>query len=531
MAQPTQTKKSSAATSTKEAKFSPGPVPHHMPNHHTRLSSMETQAHMFGLPVAPASSARVLELFSGVGSNLTTQAVLYPDSQFVGIDPGSENIKASRRIAEQLGCGNVEYIEGNLEKTAEISEKFDYVICHQVISFLPEAQQGRLLAAIKSMLKPAGVAYLSFNVYPGWRMKEMVREILRFHTSTVTDTGQRMQHARALLASLAEQTSDNSSYGLFLREANKHLQTQSDAFLAQEYLSSEQNPFYFQQLVSSAQVAGMQYLGETKLSLMMPQNLPPKTREAMQGLNLISQQQYSDFVRGTAQRYSLFCHFDESLNRNLQPSLMEPLHVNLRSKATWNNLDLTSEEAAEFAIGSATMQVKLPLVKAALELLNEAWPAAVAFENLYASSLERIEAAEPAEDSDVKLSRNTLAGALSLAVHADILEAYKTPLAYSGNLETPEVWKIARLQAGHGYFVTNRRMETVTLDALSCFLARNADGKTTMDALAEKVGQAIEKGELVAKHDDQNLDKVPMDQLQQVVTHVVNRLGEASLLC
>ena len=44
-----------------------------------------------------------------------------------------------------------------------------------------------MVLASRANLAPHGVAYVSYNTYPGWRMREAVRDMVVFHTRRSSD--------------------------------------------------------------------------------------------------------------------------------------------------------------------------------------------------------------------------------------------------------------------------------------------------------------------------------------------------------
>ena len=57
---------------------------------------------------------------------------------------------------------------------AEIGE-FDYIVAHGVYSWVPAAVRDGMLRLCQERLRPQGIAYISYNTYPGCHLREMVR--------------------------------------------------------------------------------------------------------------------------------------------------------------------------------------------------------------------------------------------------------------------------------------------------------------------------------------------------------------------
>ena len=68
--------------------------------------------------------------------------------------------------------------------------EFDYIITHGVYSAVPLPVRERLLRVLGENLSHNGLAYLSYNVYPGWHTREMFRDLLAEHVRGITDAKQ-----------------------------------------------------------------------------------------------------------------------------------------------------------------------------------------------------------------------------------------------------------------------------------------------------------------------------------------------------
>ena len=126
-----------------------------------------------GLAAAPATNCRVLELGCATGGNLIPMAYGLPESRFVGIDLSPVQIAAGQELCRQVGLKNIELKTASIADLDESWGKFDYIICHGVFSWVPPAIRDKILGSCRQLLAPAGVAYVSYNTYPGWHLKNM----------------------------------------------------------------------------------------------------------------------------------------------------------------------------------------------------------------------------------------------------------------------------------------------------------------------------------------------------------------------
>src|ERR1700754_855638 len=137
-------------------------------------------AYLFGLSPPDVSRARVLEIGCAAGNNLIPFAAWHPQAEVVGVDLSQVQIDQGRRRVQALGLSNLTLVQGDVAtlELAALGGSFDFIICHGVYSWVPESVQDAILSAFDSMLAPRGIAYVSYNVYPGWKAKEIVRDAM-----------------------------------------------------------------------------------------------------------------------------------------------------------------------------------------------------------------------------------------------------------------------------------------------------------------------------------------------------------------
>ena len=165
--------------------------------HPDRLATLAT---LFGLKPAAPGRCRVLELGCGDAGNLAPMALALPETQFVGIDAAPGAIARGRALADAVGLPNLTLETVAIEDFEPDAGGFDYVIAHGVYSWLPAPARDRLLALCARALARSGVAYVSYNALPGGRLREALRDVLRFHTAEFEDPTERVGQARGAAA-------------------------------------------------------------------------------------------------------------------------------------------------------------------------------------------------------------------------------------------------------------------------------------------------------------------------------------------
>jgi len=236
---------------------------------------------LFGTsPVDPAQ-ARVLEIGCSDGGHLVPQAVTYPRSQFVGIDLAATQIAAGRRWVAPLGLDNLRLEAGDATEVAQALGPFDYVLCHGVYSWVPAAVQPALLRTIAQVLAPGGIATVSFNVLPGFAVRQSIRTFLREHMAPTDDAADRVASARALIGFLHEATPTADPRGRALQQACAELLGASPQYLVHGLLGEHNRPCTLVDFVRAAADQGLAYLGDAELGTMTGEGLPTASLEAL----------------------------------------------------------------------------------------------------------------------------------------------------------------------------------------------------------------------------------------------------------
>jgi cyclopropane fatty-acyl-phospholipid synthase-like methyltransferase len=101
-------------------------------------------------------------------------------STFCGVDLSRRAIDRAAALASALGLGNLELRHADVTAVPELGT-FDYVVAHGVYSWVAPAERDALLAACRAHLAPHGVAYVSYDVLPGGHLREITRQMLRWH--------------------------------------------------------------------------------------------------------------------------------------------------------------------------------------------------------------------------------------------------------------------------------------------------------------------------------------------------------------
>jgi methyltransferase-like protein/cyclopropane fatty-acyl-phospholipid synthase-like methyltransferase len=451
---------------------------------------------------APVEQCRVLEIGCFDGVNLAAMAVGLPDCEFIGVDAAGTAIARGRALAEEIGLKNLTLRHLDLMEMAPDYGKFDYIIVHGVYSWVPEPVREQILAICKGSLAPQGVAYISYNAFPGCHNRVMIREIMQFHNRDFHDPQQQMQQGMSLLKVLASSLQDETEpYAMALKVEVKRLSGSSLESLYHDELAEVFTPFYFHEFMDQARRHDLQFLAEVDFYHMVPLGLKPEAVEILDkmGDDVILKEQYLDFMRGRYFRRTLLCHPDVSLNRKLEPDCVRSYNISTFSKpqSPAPNPEPGAQETFENQTGGKVASAD-PLARALYWYLIDKNPERISFQRLATEVELRARqqyayAPEPDHDNVAEIAEIVFGGyrtgMLELHIHVPpyVVHVSDKPLA------SP----LARCQVRRGDPVSTLHHRTVRLaDPVLKGLVVRLDGTRDHTALRLELLQAIESGKM-----------------------------------
>jgi SAM-dependent methyltransferase len=491
---------------------------------YSQPANLATVAALHGLDPPPLDRCRVLDLGCATGANLLPMAVARPGAELVGVDLSPRQIAQGRETVARLGLTNVTlHARSVLDPTDDLG-RFDFIVCHGVYSWVPPAVQEGLLSVIHRHLSPAGLAYISYNTYPGWHFRGMARDALRFHASGVSGgPAERTAQAKAFLDFLVDALPEqDTAYANILRREAAHLRDLPDSYVFHEYLETDNRPVYFHEFAAHAAGHGLQYLAEASPQP-LPGNLTPGTLEALAGLGAdrLRMEQYLDFIRCRVFRRSVLCHAAVRPERDGMVDRIPSLAVSSPAKpeADAPNSDRAARET--FIVSdNVTFATADSQLRAALWRAWQARPAAVPFADLHDAA-----GGPPRELAD-GLLQLYLAAVIDLQLHPPALAT--TPGAQ------PCASPFARLQAERG----DKRVYTLSHNAIdpdpfARYLLPLLDGSKTHAELVDLLATRAAAGEFAVQDGaGQTITDAALVRptLTDWVESALDRLAKAGLL-
>lgn len=506
------------------------------PLYPTHPDCLATLATLLGMKPAAVDGCRVLELGCATGGNLIPMAQALPGSRFVGIDLSPRQIAEGQKTLAALGLGNIELRALSILDVDESFGQFDYIACHGVYSWVPAAVQDKILEICSRNLAPQGVAYISYNTFPGWHLRAVVREMMGYHVQRFSEPAVRVQQARAFLDFLVESVPDpDSTYHRLLKEEADVLRPAADTYVFHEHLEDANAPVYFSEFMKRAAGKGLQYLGESWFHTRLD-NLPAQVQGTLQDLSedIVQLEQYLDFLHNRTFRRTLLCHEEVRLNRTLPPQALTGFHLTGLARPLAAQPDVDSNAVEKFAVDNGTTaSTNVPMIKAALVALYEAWPRPLPFAALWSAVRERLPSLAQSGSRALEHGPQILAEAMLRCYLSNLVALHVAPPQFVVRAgERPLASPLARLQARTTARVTNLRHRLVELGELDRVALQLLDGSRDRAALVETLAAQVADKTLTLERDGQPLEDAGQIRavLAEALEACLGRLGRNALL-
>jgi len=480
-----------------ELPYSNFPFPASHPNR------LVTRAAMAGLKAPAAATCRLLDVGCGRGGNLIPMGLELPDAEFVGIDLSRRQVEEGQRVIETLGLANVRIEQADLCDPPTDLGDFDFVIAHGVYSWMPKVARDALLDLIRQRLRRRGVAYVSYNVLPGWRLRTISRELMLYHTRNLTAPLDRVKQGRRILSFMAEQVPDSlPEYREVIASDSRIIENApgGDSYAYHEFLEEENSPLYFWQFVEHAAEHGLAYLTASDPRDSRTFDLPVEVREFIDSstATVVERHQYLDFLRNNAFRETLLCRQGEELAPVAAGEALTRFRLTAFAHARQKQPSLEEGVEVQF-VGPRVTPFTLSSVagKAAYLSLMDAAPWPIEWPELVERTNKGLGGGEPLADSAV---RTAVLDSLLLAYEAGAIDLTETDtLAVREPSPQPLASAWARWQAGQENYVTNLRHRSVEMNEINRFVLRLLDGTRDRSQLTAEVVQFVEQNDLLVQ--------------------------------
>jgi SAM-dependent methyltransferase len=446
---------------------------------HTHPDRLAVVATLLGMKPARVDRCRVLELGCGPAANLMAMAEGLPGSRFVGIDNSPSHVRRANSVVARLGLKNVRVLEQDI-RSPDDDAPFDYVIAHGVYSWVEADVRAALLRTTARVLNDHGIAVVSYNTYPGWYMLRPIRDMMMFHGRDERDGLTRVARAHEILEFLVGKLDPQSNLYAANLAAYRHAMEQRsmldhadrDASLLHDELAPVNDPVFFHEFIRAATECGLQYVAEADLRGSTSAGLNPSTVRDLKKMasDLISLEQYMDFLTNRAFRQTLLCRAGVALRRTVSASVDSVMSFHV------------SSDGADVASARLPIADDEPLTKAAFSVLGAVFPRSLSWSELMREASRHVERAGGAIAEG---AGDVLAGSLLRCFAADrsLVALSSTPDRFVTTVsERPVVSGLVRLLAAEGHLtVPSRKHDRITLDPTAARVVPFLDGTRDLE--------------------------------------------------
>jgi len=478
----------------------------------THPDILATVARLRGIVSAPVENCRVLEIGCAAGYNLIPMAISLPGSHFVGIDYAGSQIDEGCEIVAHLGVPNVELYQQDIAAWDGSLGQFDYIIAHGIYSWVAAPLRSALLSICRDALTPTGVAYVSYNTYPGWHMMEAMRRMMLYHIRGIEKPEQRAAAARQLIAFLVQANGASSYRASSFPAAYEHLlngyfhgvlnlPNRVDSLFLHDELEEVNEPCYFHEFVEEARRHGLDYVADAEFSTGLPTILHEEVAANLAGMVSPGGDtgQYLDFVVNRTFRRSLLCHQGLPQTSAIDLDVLDDFYFSGKARGLLAPGTDPEAAAVEFvAMDGAKLTTDHPVTIVAFTHLKSIWPQRItlreAQEVAYAQLIETnphlrdelyaaLTGADPERrDEDWRLLASNFLRAICTS--GELLSVHLHPGAFTTQISRkPMASAWARWEASRRGTVTDLRLHRVVLLPQCRYLLPLLDGTRDVETL------------------------------------------------
>lgn len=342
---------------------------------------------LHGVSPAPVENCRVLEIGCGEGANLIPLAATLPQAEFTGFDLAGGPIRRGQERARSLGLSNLRLFQADLLNVGSEQERggldqYDYILAHGVYAWVEKPVRDSLLAVCSRHLAPNGIAFLSYNAYPGSHIRNMIRDVLGAVLHGRPQGQEHIAQGLDLLEALMQVRAENDPYRRVFEEQLATMRRRAPNTTLHDELAPGYDPVWFSAFVGHARSHGLEFLSEAQLPLpddpSSNSELMARVR-AVAGDDPIRQQEILDFSRMEMFRETLLVHDGQPVHRQPDPAALR--RMRLASSA----ISMAGERPGQ-RVYALEAKIKVAIDQApaiaVMEQLIAAWPRTVRFDDV-----------------------------------------------------------------------------------------------------------------------------------------------------
>lgn len=472
---------------------------------HCQPVRLQALARIKGLIPPSLENANILEIGCSFGGNLIPFALRYPNSRIVGIDLSERQIAAGKALLKEVGIHNIELINADISQV-NFNTKFDYIICHGVFSWVPEFVQEAILNVIKNYLNPNGIAFISYNTYPGWKIKEIAKELMSFGSDVMSDRVSRVNQGFDML-NFTNKILKRKNVSLFnsISDLFNNIVSLPTHYISHEFFEEYNMPLYFRDFIRKIEKYDLAYLTDSNRPMIFnhfqfEDDEWQRLCEACDHrVELI--EQFVDFIENKEFRCSIITHKDNLKENNITNKIQQyNTCFNVKDiylYTSFNLVQATEEKNAYWQLNKNLIEFKSsPLSDLIFNYIsNSKGPCKVG------ELLAHIEKSEHYDQVEANTIIWHIIGSYSVYLSLE-------PINFDVDLHKPFIPEVHRKLIQFIYHnknittLSDSYFQMIELDLFTSYLSQYLNGENTIDDLITLVRQSILTGVLEWRKDD-----------------------------
>lgn len=351
------------------------------------VSHIAAMSAVYGVTGTLPARARILELGCGKADILMAHALAWPESECVGIDLEPQTVFEAEMQRQKLGAENVALHAMGLDALVDSQPgEFDYIIINGLFSLLPETERAALLAFAARCLSANGIVALRWNCLPGSRDAKTLQDAIALHSADATDDEMTLSSARAMLVylELSRQKGRESAV------LNTAIAAADNEFMLR-YVHNFNDAVYLVDFHQQVTENGFQYVGDSfaqsELAAYYGSSLDEVHSAIIPGKGKILSQQYLDFAINREARFSLLVPAQRHVTISDLPDVQAV--ENLHWAGCFKRFIADDGGVANAHITSTGQNYATedPLILSIIDVIGDAWPLSVSFEQIVQHTL------------------------------------------------------------------------------------------------------------------------------------------------
>jgi hypothetical protein len=226
---------------------------------------MAVAALLRGLSPPDPRTASFLEIGGARCINTLGVAAAHPDARCVGFDLSAGMIESGRALGAAAGLKNADLQQADILTYPRDGEKFDYIACHGVYTWVPQAVRDGIIEIIGARLAPGGIAYIGYDALPAAAGKRELSRFLISQVGHIADVAERVDAAVLIATVLRRNQRENSRLKPLLDLLVGHSPNFKRNYFYHDWLIPDYAPISLADLARAVAPHGLAYAGNAAL--------------------------------------------------------------------------------------------------------------------------------------------------------------------------------------------------------------------------------------------------------------------------